>query len=219
VFADKHGVTDNSFKDHKLSDFPNFLRRYETLRPNARTAALITWKPFRDSLFDATKGSRFLVDGDAQGYERADKEVARAATTLFANENPDIVFAYFGNVDMLGHGYGFHPKSYKYTNGIETVDTYIGEMLDALRQRQTYANEDWLIVVCTDHGGQGRDHGLGRDVPEIRSGFLLLHGPSVKPGRIDERTTNADVAATVLSHLGVELQPEWKLDGKPVGLK
>lgn len=219
VFADKHGVKNNDFKDHKLADYPNFLRRYEALRPKAKTAALITWKPFRDALFAGTRGAKFIVDGDEKGYEQADKEVAAAAKTVLADEDPDIVFAYFGNVDILGHGYGFHPKSYKYTNGIETVDGYVSEMLDALRRRATYDREDWLIVVCTDHGGQGRDHGLGRDVPEIRYGFLILHGPAVQPGKIEQRTTNADVAATVLTHLGVALDPEWKLDGKEVGLR
>ncbi len=219
VFADKHRVKDNSFKDHALAKFPNFLRRYEKLKPNGRTLALLTWKPFSDQLFQGTQGAKFLVDGDTKGYEQADKEVAQAAKKALAQGNLDVVFAYFGNVDMLGHGYGFHPKSYKYTNGIETVDAYIGGMLEAIRQRKTYNQEDWLILVCTDHGGRGRGHALGRDVPEIRYGFLILHGPSVVAGRIEPPTTNADVAATVLTHLQVKLDPQWQLDGKPVALK
>lgn len=56
-------------------------------------------------------------------------------------------------------------------------------------------------------------------MPEIRTGFILLHGPSVQKGAIEGRTNNVDVAATALHHLGVPLKPEWSLDGRVIGLK
>jgi hypothetical protein len=218
-FADKHGVKDNTFGKHALADYPNFLRRVKLAKPNAETIALITWKPFDDHLFTKNDGSRFLLDGDKKGYEEADRQVAKAAEKVLAGENPDVVFAYFGNTDSLGHGYGFHPKSPKYTNGIETIDGYIGGMLTEMKGRKSYLKEDWLIVVCTDHGGQGRGHSGGQKVPEIRTGFLILHGPSVVAGPIESKTTNADVAVTALAHLGVAVKKEWKLDGQVVSLK
>jgi predicted AlkP superfamily pyrophosphatase or phosphodiesterase len=219
VFADRHGVKDNTFRKHQLAEFPNFLRRYRAARPGAATVALLTWKEFDDHLFSKADGGRLLVDGDKKGYEEGDRQVAKAAQRVLTEENPDVVFAYFGNVDSAGHGYGFHPRSPKYTNSIETVDNHIGVVLAALKARKTYAREDWLILVCTDHGGKGRGHSLGQKEPEVRNGFLILHGPSVRPGVIKEKTTNADVAVTALTHLGVAVQAEWKLDGRAVGLK
>lgn len=219
VFADKHGVKDNTFARQTLADHPNFLRRYKSARPNGSTAALITWKPFDEFVFSQKDGSQFLVDGDKKGYEEGDRQVAKAAEKLLSDGNPDILFAYFGNTDSLGHGYGFHPKSPKYTNGIETIDGYIGGMLAEMKARKNYAQEDWLIIICTDHGGKGRGHSGGQKIAEVRTGFLILYGASVVPGVIMERTTNADVAATALTHLGVPIQREWKFDGRPVGLK
>lgn len=219
VFPDKHAVKDNTFRGHALTDYPNFLRRYKAVRPEAAVVALITWKPFDDFLFTEKDGSRLLIDGDKKGYEEADRLVAKTAEAILARENPDILFTYFGNTDSLGHGYGFHPKSPKYTNGIEAVDAYIGSMLAALRGRKNFNQEDWLIIVCTDHGGKGRGHSGGQKEPEVRTGFLILHGPSVVPGVIKEKTTNADVAVTALTHLGVKINPDWKLDGRAVGLK
>jgi predicted AlkP superfamily pyrophosphatase or phosphodiesterase len=219
VFADKHGVKDNTFHKHRLKDHPTFLTRYRAARPKATTVALITWKPFDDFLFTKKDGSQFLVDGDKKGFEEGDRQVTKAAKKVLAEQNPDVLFAYFGNVDITGHGYGFHPKSPKYTNSIETVDGHVGVVLAAMKARKTYAKEDWLVIVCTDHGGKGREHGFGEKEPEIRTGFLLLHGPSVVKGTIEGKTGNADVAVTALTHLGVAIKPEWKLDGKAVGLK
>jgi predicted AlkP superfamily pyrophosphatase or phosphodiesterase len=219
VLADKHGVRDNAFQNHKLAEYPNFLRRFKLARPDAQTAALVSWKPFQDCVFGGDAWCRLVLDGDVKGYEDGDRQVAAAAVRVLAKEDPDALFVYFGCVDVTGHGYGFHPRSPKYTNSIEAVDVLIGDVLTALRGRKTYPQEDWLVIACTDHGGRGREHGIGKGVPEIRTGFVLLYGPAVRPGRIRGKTCNADVAATALAHLGVETRPEWNLDGKPVGLK
>lgn len=219
VWADRHGVVDNAFRDHRLHEHPTFFARLKEARPAARVEVFVTWVPFRDHVFAGVEGCHLLCDGDKLGYEAGDRLVAAAARKALADTDPDAVFAYFGNTDSAGHGYGFHPRSPKYTNAIETVDGYVAQILKALRGRKTYPDEDWLVIVCTDHGGKGRGHSLGEKEPEIRTGFLILHGPSVVTGEIAGKTFNVDVAATALSHLGVRAKAEWKLDGKVVGLK
>jgi predicted AlkP superfamily pyrophosphatase or phosphodiesterase len=219
TWADKHRVLDNTFKNHNLSDYPTFLARYKAARPAARVAAFVTWAQFRDHVFDRSAWCEFVLDGDKMGYEVGDKCVAHAAAKGLANTDLDAAFVYFGNTDSAGHGYGFHPKAPKYTNSIEAVDEYVGLVLKAVRGRKTYAHEDWLVIVCTDHGGKGRGHSLGEKEPEIRTGFLILNGPSVVAGAIKEQTHNVDVAVTALAHLGVVVKPEWRLDGRAVGLK
>jgi predicted AlkP superfamily pyrophosphatase or phosphodiesterase len=219
VWADRHGVTDNAFRTPHFDQYPTFFRRLKESRRDAVTVALVTWLPFKEHYFPASDGCRLVLDGDKKGYLEGDKAVAREAVKVLGEPNLDAAFVYFGNVDSAGHGYGFHPKSPRYTKEIETVDGYIGDVLKALRARTTYAKEDWLVIVCTDHGGQGRGHGAGEKVPESRTGFLILHGPSVEKGTIEGKTYNVDVAATVLTHLGVAIKPEWKLDGRAVGLK
>lgn len=55
--------------------------------------------------------------------------------------------------------------------------------------------------------------------PENRTNFLILHGSDVAPGEIFPSPVIADVAPTVLAHLGVKISSAWHLDGRPVGLK
>ncbi len=219
VWADKHRVFDNTFKNHNVRDYPTFLARLKTARPEAKVAAFVTWGPFRDHVFGRNEGCEYVLDGDKMGYEIGDRSVGHAAARSLVGTDLDAAFVYFGNSDSAGHGYGFHPKSPKYTNSIEAIDEHLGQVLKAVRGRKNFAGEDWLIIVCTDHGGKGRGHSLGEKEPEIRTGFLILHGPSVVNGAIKERTGNVDVAATALAHLGVPVKKEWGLDGKPVGLR
>jgi bisphosphoglycerate-independent phosphoglycerate mutase (AlkP superfamily) len=159
------------------------------------------------------------LDGDKKGYKEGDKVAADEAVKYLATGAADVVFVYFGHVDSTGHGYGFHPKSPKYTNAIEEADGHLGRVLDAIEKRQTRKQEDWLVVVTTDHGGKGRGHFPGVKEPEIRTGFLIVSGVSARKEKLKEKTATVDVVPTILSHLGVPIDPEWKLDGQTVGLE
>ncbi len=94
----------------------------------------------------------------------------------------------------------------------------MGQLLAAVRARPTYAQEDWLILVSTDHGRR-EDGGHGGDTPEERTIFYLAFGPSVEPGVLPDTVHIVDVAVTALAHLGIEADPAWGLDGAVVGLR
>ena len=88
-----------------------------------------------------------------------------------------------------------------------------------MKARKKYAEEDWLFVVTSDHGGQGKGHGGGHDKPEIFNSFLIVSGNAAKRGTFDEQVYLVDAPVTVLAHLGVQPKDAWKLDGRPVGLE
>ncbi len=218
VWADKHGVLDNRFRNPRLDAHPNVLRRLKQQRPQAHAAALVTWKPLADYTMTEADGCRLILDGDRENYVTGDRHVTEAAVRVLTDQDPDLLFVYLGQVDMAGHSHGFHPTVPQYLDAIAKVDGHVGQILTALRERPRAAREDWLIVVCTDHGGRGTGHGGGQTAEEVRTTFLILHGPTVQPGMI-EKTANVDVVATALAHLGVSPSPEWKLDGRTVALK
>ncbi len=217
VWADKHGVLDNQFRTPKFEAYPDMLRRIKQVRPEAHTAALVTWKPLADYVMTEAAGCRLVLNGDQEGYVPGDRLVTAAAVELLSNQNPDLLFAYLGQVDMAGHGHGFHPDVPQYRDALAQVDRHVGEILEAIKKRPNAAKEDWLVIVCTDHGGRGKGHGGGHTQPEVRTTFLIFHGPAVQPGTL-EKTANVDVVATALAHLRISPVPEWKLDGRPVAL-
>ncbi|MDP1796485.1 MAG: alkaline phosphatase family protein [Planctomycetaceae bacterium] len=219
VWPDKHGSVDNAFKGTHYAEFPHFFARIKEARPTLQTASFSDWGPISTKILSHADES---VGEDAHGhaaYVEADARLTKACVAHIREKNPDAVMLYLGQVDETGHAKGFHPKVPEYIAAIERVDGLIGEVVAAIKARPTFAEEDWLILIGTDHGGVGTGHGGGRQIPEIRRTFMILNGPSVMPGKIEEQTYQVDIVASALTHLGIALKPEWKLDGRAVGLK
>jgi predicted AlkP superfamily pyrophosphatase or phosphodiesterase len=225
VWADKHGVMDNSFKGRNYDEYPHFFHYLKQARPEACAISVASWAPINKYLVSAADvvhtppTGKPTADDPLAGVKDADVRTTKKTAELLADADPAAMFVYFHQVDSAGHRFGFHPSVPQYVTAIENVDRHIGEVLDALAERETYAQEDWLVLVTTDHGGKGTGHGGGHSVPEIRNTFLIVSGPSARVGKAARQTYMVDVAATALAHLGVPLKAEWKLDGRAVGLK
>lgn len=217
VWADKHGVNDNSFQGRNYRRYPHFFELLKKSRPQCFTVSIASWAPIPDHLVSyADLNVKVSIK---KGYHNADEEATKRAIQLLTKRNPQAFFLYYGNLDETGHSSGFHPTNPKYMKALETIDSQIGRVLTALRARPAFDFEDWLIIVCTDHGGYKKGHGGGHKNPEINEVFLILNGPSVKKGRIPQASSLVDVPATALHHLGVSLKKSWGLDGRALGLK
>ncbi len=220
VWADKHGVLNNKFKVMHYDEFPHFFVHAKEVFPKAKAYSYCVWPAIHDKIVSAADESRcFPKTEDEVGCAEADKRCAAQAVDTLATGDPDMMFVYFENVDATGHRKGFHPSIPEYIEAIEGVDNRVGEVLDALQGRPRFKDENWLVLVGTDHGGRGTDHGGGRALPEINTVFLIVSGAGALHGLIDGKTNQVDLVATALTHLGVPLKPEWKLDGRPVGLQ
>lgn len=65
----------------------------------------------------------------------------------------------------MGHYHGFSPESQPYREAFFEMDAYAARILKAVKNRSTYGQEDWLILISTDHGGLRLTHG-GQSVYE-----------------------------------------------------
>ncbi len=218
VWPDKHNVLDNKFTEPNYERYPHMFARLKEARPDAVTASFSTWPPIEGEIVSAADVSRNFSESP-KDYVRWDREAAEACAEYLRTQNPDLVVCYQGEVDGAGHAHGFHPTVPEYITAIETVDKNIGKLMDAVKSRPHFDEEDWLTIVCTDHGGKGTGHGGGHAVPEIRTVFLIVSGPSAKQGVSNAPTWQVDVVPTALTHLNVKLSPTWELDGHAIGLK
>ncbi|MEQ8791261.1 MAG: alkaline phosphatase family protein [Pirellulaceae bacterium] len=218
VWADKHGVNDNSFRGKNYQQYPHFFARLKSQQGGAKTVSIVTWKPLHDHVLSHADVAQTYED-DSGDWVQFDKQAADEASQQLAEKDLTCMFLYFGQVDVAGHAFGFHPESAQYVASIERVDEQLGRVLEALRARTSYAEEDWLIVVTSDHGGRGRGHGGGHDSPEILNSLLIVSGPSARRGKFKRQTYLVDAPVTVLAHLGVRIDDAWKLDGAAVGLR
>ena len=93
-------------------------------------------------------------------FSHVKDENALQQDMMHAIENgTDIIFGINEFPDANGHGTGFFNKNYKYISGIINADRYACELLDFIESRAEYSNEDWLIIITSDHGGHSTYHG------------------------------------------------------------
>ncbi|WP_138896555.1 alkaline phosphatase family protein, partial [Streptomyces chryseus] len=214
VWPDKHGVKDNTFTGKNYAKYPGFLARLAQVRPGLSTYAAVDWKPL-DAQGTVTPGAdaKLVLDGDADGYTGHDATIAATTESVLRDQNPDVLFVYFGQTDIVGHSSG--AASPKYLEAIDVQDGYVGRLLAAIKARPTYASERWTVVVTTDHGHADAG-GHGGSAIEERRTFVLAQGPGIAAGSRPVDTRLVDVAATVFKQLGITPDPAWGLDGKPV---
>lgn len=220
VWPEKHGVLNNNFGTNRYEEYPDFLSRIERVRPELNTFVVADWPPLvaddaGGPLFGDLPDVKIALNGYDLGWAEADERSAAAAVEHLRTADPDAMFVYLGNPDETSHqtrGIGE-----EYRTAIALADRHLGLVVDAIRGRATYAEEDWLILVSTDHGRRP-DGGHGGDSEVERTIFYLAAGPSTLQGSLPGTPQIVDVATTALAHLGIRIDPAWGLDGKVVGL-
>jgi predicted AlkP superfamily pyrophosphatase or phosphodiesterase len=221
VWPAKHGVLTNRFQKNRYTQYPDFLTRVEQVHPELETFVVADWLPLvaDDSggpLFGEAPDVKVVLNGYDLGWAEADEQSVDAAVEHLRTADPDALFVYLGNPDETSHQTGAIGEDYR--AAIELADRHVGRLVAAVRSRPNYAEEDWLVLVSTDHGRRA-DGGHGGSSPEEQTIFVLASGPSATRGRIEGKPEIVDVAVTALAYLGIPLDPAWELDGEVIGLK
>lgn len=236
VWHQKHGVTDNSYAGSNYNKYPYFLARAKQVLPNLHGVQVVTWSPMSDQVYNDGYNQKLVRANDFAQWHPA-------VETALQNPNIDVMIAYTNYVDGVGHSTGFSPSNPAYMKGIEDIDKWVGAVMDDVKKRPTYADEDWLILLVTDHGGLGTSHGGNsneeRHIWWIASGnnvkpkqifatdpgsYVMSNNP-VDPAKVAKVPVQADIAVTALHHLLYDagVRPDdksklpgssWDLDGK-----
>jgi phosphopentomutase len=77
----------------------------------------------------------------------------------------------FRDVEAAGANGGFSATNAAYKTAVTTTDGYIGDIMTALKARKTYSNEDWLVIITSNHGGSSI---------APTNGFMMTYNPSLK---------------------------------------
>ncbi|MBM7791329.1 alkaline phosphatase family protein [Tenggerimyces flavus] len=206
TWPEKHGVQDNDFVDHRLSSYPDLLTR--ATREGLTTFVVAAWKPITSTVISDEVSVRHDFS-EAVDWAEADRAAVDRATPLLAGD-VDLAFVYLGQVDEVGHASG--AASAEYAAAVESADANVARVIAAVEARPEYADEEWLVVITTDHGHTPVG-GHGGQSDDERSTFVLTYGASVAA---EARIELVDIAPTMLSHLGVAIDERWELDGRSV---
>lgn len=172
VWCDKHGVISNEFINPNFDEYPSVVSRVEASNPELRTVSIAHWAAINEQIIEDVADLKVTTSTDVEVRDQAISELQKTETA-------DFLLLHFDDVDYAGHDCCYSPEDLDYREAIETVDSLIGPVIDALKNRPTFADENWLILSSTDHGGGGfipNQHGA--DVPEDRTIFVLANALS-----------------------------------------
>ena len=162
VWADQHGITANSIT--KSLDYKTLLTTLVEDKTIDSSTFITKWKGHFDR-----KNATYLEEKEYcennninVAFNRCKNDEASHEFTLNEikkNDCADFIFVIYEPTDSTGHNKGFTINNPEYVAAFQTADYYGAETISQIRQRETYNTEDWLIIITSDHGGIGTDHG------------------------------------------------------------
>ena len=134
--------------------------------------------------------------------QRIDEAVSDEAARVISSEAPDLSWVYLEFTDDMGHKFG---DSQQFHDAIMAADKQIGKVWDAIKRRQSEHDEDWLIVITTDHGRDaqtGHNHGGQSDRERLTWIVTNAHNATLV---FDQNPGIVDIFPTICYHLGLQI--------------
>ena len=231
TWVNKHNVWDNDIKDPNYH-YRDIFRIAEEFKPELHTAIFSTWTDNRTKLigenlrqtgnvkldykFDGLELDtiRYPHDDNSDYINKIDEAVASEAARYIGEAAPDLSWVYLQHTDDMGHRHGDSEKFYE---AIRTADRQVGRIWEAIKTRQKNYNEEWLIVVTTDHGRDsvsGRHHG-GQSNRE-RLSWIITNADKLNE-RFKQTPAVVDIMPSICNYMEIPVPDAVKkeLDGVP----
>lgn len=213
VWHNKHGVTDNTFQGQNYGQYPHFFCRVKENNTCFKTASIVKYGQLNDHIAKPCN-TDILLD-----YVEP-RKVREATLNHLRSCDLDVVFVHLDEVDHAGHANGFHPDVPEYISAIESTDALIGEFVNAVYERESNNNEDWLIIVSSDHGGKidGTHDNHDNDTEVTRVFSIFRTKNTANKGEMPYNPALVDIVPTIFDHLSIPVDTSWNLDGVKVDL-
>ncbi|MFB5946837.1 alkaline phosphatase family protein [Albibacterium profundi] len=163
VQKDKHGIVGNDFDDSNLDAFPLITERIKAANEESGTELFTS-----SALFQ----SNFSAGVDVSEVLSNDAAVKDAAVASLSSDDATLITAHFTGVDKVGAQFGYDNSVPEYKEAILTFDGYVGELLAALESRESYDEENWLVVIASSEGGYF-------EIPEDENDNTVFSNPDV----------------------------------------
>jgi predicted AlkP superfamily pyrophosphatase or phosphodiesterase len=230
TWANKHRVYSNQIRspDYRYWDIFRLVKQHD---PDLNTALFSTWEDNRTKLlghgrpeaggdkldyyFDGFENDeqRFPHDEAREYIKQIDDLVSREAARYLAQHGPDLSWVYLEFTDDIGH---LHGDGDEMAAAIKLMDANVGRIWRSVQARQQTEDEDWLVVITTDHGRDaqtGKSHGGQSD--RERTIWIATNSTA-----LNEHFNNlpgiVDILPSILTHLEIAVPQavSKQFDGK-----
>ena len=230
TWVNKHNVWDNDIAAPNYH-YPTIFRLFKEQYSGKKTAIFSSWEDNRTKLVgdEMTATGNIKIDYHFDGLEldtakyphdkardymsRIDEAVSQHAAKTIKTDAPDLSWVYLEYTDDMGHMYG---DSREFYHAVELADKRVGYIWDAVRYREKHFNEDWLIIVTTDHGRTpetGKGHGGQSD--RERASWIVTNAKNLNQEFGAPQTSIVDILPTVARFMNIHLsqQEAFEIDG------
>ncbi|MBR6531810.1 MAG: alkaline phosphatase family protein [Clostridia bacterium] len=162
-WADVHGITGNGIE--KSNDTLTLLTTAVEEKDIDSSAFYVSWNGHFGGEDTTYINEKNYIEEKALNVKflDADDDAGTKVNTL-ADINSancsDFIFAILEHPDHAGHDTGFSINNPDYQQAFADSEADSLEIIKAVEARATYATEDWLIVITSDHGGYNTGHGM-----------------------------------------------------------
>ncbi len=175
----KHQIRDSSFEvntseeedweDKVVPAYPTFLKRINAKKPAMKTYAASPWQKLNEKV---------LANVDKLVNAADDEEVKDSTIAQLQKGNSDLLIADFHEVNMAGRTDGFSANSVGYKKAVLKVDDYVKDLVEAVKKRPDYKDEQWLVILTSNHGGTGKRY--GKNTVKNREILTAYYNPHFK---------------------------------------
>lgn len=206
TYSRNHGVEqDSTWEGNNFDKYPILFERIKMELPNIKTAAVVTNKILYDLILSADYTE--LVNGDS--------EAENSMINLLNNNNEtSLFFIEFDGMFQKGRLNGFDNSSIEYVNELTKIDSRISNLLTIIENRTNYANEEWTIILTSNHGGKmsgsyGGNSKAENTIPVIISGKT-----------IDKRDLASGLSEAIADkNNSIQINPESRRDFRYIMIK
>lgn len=233
TWANKHNVWGNYNKDiaNPNYNYKTIFRVLKDASPSKKTAIFSSWLDNRTKLVgESLPGTgNIQMDIKYDGLEldtitypkdttsirmhHIDEAVVDKAAQTIRDEAPDLSWVYLEFTDDMGHTFGDGERFY---DAIKMMDNQMGRIWNAVQYRKQKFNEDWLVMITTDHGrdsATGMHHG-GQSEREKR-GWIVTNAQNLNTHFTGDTISIVDIMPTIATFLDLPINPDHKkeIDG------
>ncbi len=231
TWVNKHNVWDNDIKAPNYH-YPTIFRMLKDQFPEKKIAVFSSWQDNRTKLIGEglSQTGNIHMDFSADGFEldtlrfphdkqrrfmhHIDDSVVAAAATAIRMQAPDLSWVYLEYTDDIGHLYG---DSKQQDSAVQFLDEQMGNLWAAVDDRQQHHDENWMIIITTDHGRDAKTgHHHGGQSARERTTWLITNQPVNAYGKYKEPAI-VDVYPSIAGFFQLTLPEVTKreLDGVP----
>ena len=183
-----------------------------------KTAIYSSWTDNRTVLIGEGKKETnnlkidYVKDGydlDTVRFPKKEKDFAEG----IRKEAPDLSWVYLWYTDDAGHiaGNGAFFDEY-----VRKADNQVARIWEAVKYREANFDEEWMVVVTTDHGRGENGHGHGGQSWRERTTWISTNIP-VNSHFTKGSLAITDIAPSICRYMGFEIPQAvlWEQDGMP----